>query len=260
VSGEAIVELQDGLFLTPRYSTACHAGRYTLAAGVLTSHLAARQSAAVLVIDACDCVSCLCASTRVCARGNVLVTVVVTVTGCALVIRGRFSLELHGGFLRMVGKSSEFKVLYKNIARMYYLPRPSHASAETVRYCFVISLEEPMRQGQQRYAHLIMQLEVKHVDIPVNLPEVRASVLQCVRQQPLLRAMQHAVRRALSGEWDHGDGMCVCVCVCAQAVRKEKFPELLDVHRGDLPATVRCAHSRRCHGVVMSLISDDDRV
>jgi hypothetical protein len=149
----------------------------------------------------------------VCARGNVLVTVVVTVTGCALVIRGRFSLELHGGFLRMVGKSSEFKVLYKNIARMYYLPRPSHASAETVRYCFVISLEEPMRQGQQRYAHLIMQLEVKHVDIPVNLPEVRASVLQCVRQQPLLRAMQHAVRRALSGEWDHGDGMCVCVCV-----------------------------------------------
>ena len=88
---------------------------------------------------------------------------------------GRIALELHSGFLRMVGKSNEFKVLYKNIARMYYLPRPSTVkNDDPVRYCFVISLEEPLRQGQQRYQHLVMQLEVRDVEIPVNLSEVSA--------------------------------------------------------------------------------------
>ncbi len=94
---------------------------------------------------------------------------------------GRFTLELHQSFLRMIGKSNEFKVLYKNIARMYFLPRPSHTSGEVSRSAFVISLEEPIRHGQQRYAHLIAQLEAKREDvtIAVNLSKVRLGAAWC---------------------------------------------------------------------------------
>jgi hypothetical protein len=96
-----------------------------------------------------------------------------------LLCSGRFTLELHQSFLRMIGKSNEFKVLYKNIARMYFLPRPSHTAGEVSRSAFVISLEEPIRHGQQRYAHLIAQLEAKREDvtIPVNLSKVCDSVV-----------------------------------------------------------------------------------
>ncbi len=62
---------------------------------------------------------------------------------------------------------------------MYYLPRPTMKGQDAVRYNFVISLEEPLRQGQQRYPHLVMQLEVRAVEVPVNLSEVRGGGVPC---------------------------------------------------------------------------------
>ena len=101
---------------------------------------------------------------------------------------GRYALELHQSFLRMVGKSQEFKVLYKNIARMYFLPRPASSTSEITRSAFVISLEEPIRHGQQRYAHLIAQLEAKRDDVTfnINLSEVPCASVLLVRARACL--------------------------------------------------------------------------
>ena len=41
--------------------------------------------------------------------------------GQFLVPRGRYGIELYPSFMRLVGKTYEFKVAYKSIARMFYL-------------------------------------------------------------------------------------------------------------------------------------------
>ena len=93
-------------------------------------------------------------------------------------------MQLYPTFFRMVGKSNEYTILYKSLARMFYLRRPSQGVA---RYNFVLSLNDPIRHGQQRYPHLVMQMEVKDVELTINMDEVCVCV--CVY-------------------------VCVCVCVC----------------------------------------------
>lgn len=87
--------------------------------------------------------------------------------------RGRYAIEMYPTFMRLTGSSYEFKVAYKSIARMFYLPRPNPAARDErdiSRYSFVISLDDPVRHGNQRHPHLVMHLERKHVEIPLRIP------------------------------------------------------------------------------------------
>lgn len=81
--------------------------------------------------------------------------------------RGRYKIEMYPTAMRMVGKTYEYRLAYKSISRMYYLPRPSQTTADSTRVNVVISLDDPIRQGQQRYPHLVMQLDVVHAAIDV---------------------------------------------------------------------------------------------
>lgn len=121
--------------------------------------------------------------------------------------RGRYAIELYGTFMRMVGKTNEFKVSYSTIARISYLRRPSPTSSSTPRYSLVISLDDPVKHGQQRYAHLVMQVDdVPHtctvnadaetrskkfagIDEKVsgNLPKVMAIVLKSITGKKVYR-------------------------------------------------------------------------
>ena len=47
--------------------------------------------------------------------------------------RGRFAMELYGSFMRLVGRSYEFKVPYRAIARMFFLPKPSPSGEDATR-------------------------------------------------------------------------------------------------------------------------------
>lgn len=91
--------------------------------------------------------------------------------GMFLTPRGRYALEFYGSMLRMVGKTYEFKISYNNIARVYYLPKPNPSSTEVARYHIVISLQDPIKYGQQRYPHLVMQLDNKEYTCPIHIPE-----------------------------------------------------------------------------------------
>eukprot|EP01138_Halocafeteria_seosinensis_P000006 gb/GECG01000006.1/.p1 GENE.gb/GECG01000006.1/~~gb/GECG01000006.1/.p1 ORF type:complete len:615 (+),score=134.52 gb/GECG01000006.1/:1-1845(+) len=91
--------------------------------------------------------------------------------GMFLIPRGRYALEFYGSMLRLVGKTYEFKISYNNIARVYYLPRPNPSSTEVERYNIVISLQDPVKYGQQRYPHLVMQLDNREYTCPLHIPE-----------------------------------------------------------------------------------------
>jgi len=54
--------------------------------------------------------------------------------------------------------------LYANVIRLFQLPKPDQRHV-----CFVVSLDPPIKQGQTRYAHLIMQFpKDETLDVPLN--------------------------------------------------------------------------------------------
>lgn len=82
--------------------------------------------------------------------------------GTFLTPRGKYMVEMHDKYFRMHGKTYNYKIMYKSISRMFLLPNV-YATA------FVISLDDPIQQGQQRYPHLVMNLQ-KHQDaLTINL-------------------------------------------------------------------------------------------
>ncbi|RYY32052.1 hypothetical protein EON62_05875, partial [archaeon] len=93
--------------------------------------------------------------------------------GQFLVPRGRYAIELYPTFMRLVGKTFEFKVAYKSIARMFMLPKPSPtvAAGDETRFLLVISLDDPLRHGNQRHPHLIMQLDRVPYSTDLNISD-----------------------------------------------------------------------------------------
>jgi structure-specific recognition protein 1 len=87
--------------------------------------------------------------------------------------RGRFAVEFFPSFFRMLGATYEFKVAYKSIARITYLPIPTTAGGfdAATRFALVISLVDPLRQGLQRYPHLVLQLEKRAATVPLAIPD-----------------------------------------------------------------------------------------
>ncbi|DAZ94606.1 TPA: hypothetical protein N0F65_005369, partial [Lagenidium giganteum] len=84
--------------------------------------------------------------------------------GTFLTPRGRYGVEIYANFLRMHGKTFDYKIMYSNINRCFLLELPNG-----INTAFVISLEEPIRQGKQGYPHLVLQLSKEDVHIDVNL-------------------------------------------------------------------------------------------
>ncbi|ETV76651.1 hypothetical protein H257_09140 [Aphanomyces astaci] len=80
--------------------------------------------------------------------------------------RGRYAIDLFASFMRLHGKTYDYKILYANISRCFLLQLPS-----STNMAFVISLDEPIRQGKQRYPHLVLQLaSTPEVHVDVKLP------------------------------------------------------------------------------------------
>ena len=88
------------------------------------------------------------------------------VKGTFLTPRGRYSIELYDTFLRMRGAKYDYKIKYDDISRLFLLPKP-----DEVHMAFVIALDKPIRQGQQRYQNLVMQTTKEHAQVNVNLDE-----------------------------------------------------------------------------------------
>lgn len=86
--------------------------------------------------------------------------------GTFLTPRGRYQIELYDIFVRLRGQKYDYKIKYEDISRLYLLPKP-----DEVHMAFVIGLDKPIRQGQQRYQYLVLQVAKENDEISVNLDE-----------------------------------------------------------------------------------------
>ncbi len=79
---------------------------------------------------------------------------------------GILTMFLDDRFFRMRGQKYDYKIKYDDISRLFLLPKP-----DDVHMAFVIALDKPIRQGQQRYQHLVLQTSKDPDEVTVNLDE-----------------------------------------------------------------------------------------
>jgi len=98
--------------------------------------------------------------------------------------KGRYRVEMHKDFFRMRGKTYDFKVMYSSITQMYLLDKPEltqfvddKAEPDVKHKFFIISLDNAVRQGQQRYPHLVMQIDNEKGDLTMNMTEEQIEAL-----------------------------------------------------------------------------------
>ncbi|KAJ7195515.1 SSrecog-domain-containing protein [Mycena pura] len=65
--------------------------------------------------------------------------------------RGRYDVDMFPDFLRLRGKTYDYKIVYTSIARLFLLPKDDQ------HVLFILGLSNPIRQGQTRYHYLVMQ-------------------------------------------------------------------------------------------------------
>jgi structure-specific recognition protein 1 len=70
-------------------------------------------------------------------------------------------------FLRLRGKTYDYKILYSSIVKLFLLPK-----VDDIHVQFVVNLEPPIRQGQTRYPYLIMQFtKEEEMDAEIQMDE-----------------------------------------------------------------------------------------
>lgn len=102
--------------------------------------------------------------------------------GAFLTPRGRYAIELYATFLRLRGQKYDYKIRYDAINRLFLLPKP-----DEVHMAFVIALDKPIRQGQQRYQMLILQVSKEPDEVVINLDEETLEKEYNGELQPVMR-------------------------------------------------------------------------
>ncbi|KAI8147611.1 hypothetical protein BJV82DRAFT_507931 [Fennellomyces sp. T-0311] len=81
--------------------------------------------------------------------------------------RGRYNIDMYQDFLRLRGKTYDYKILYSNIIKLFLLLKP-----DEMHVMFVIGLDPPLRQGQTKYPFLVFQfVREEEIDVELNLDE-----------------------------------------------------------------------------------------
>jgi len=98
--------------------------------------------------------------------------------------RGRYDMDMFPDFLRLRGKTYDYKVLYQSIARLFLLPKDDQHVLFIVRPLSQVSdkhrltieiqlgLSTPIRQGQTLYQYLVMQFtREEEITAELNMSE-----------------------------------------------------------------------------------------
>eukprot|EP00927_Polykrikos_kofoidii_P041046 TRINITY_DN34977_c0_g1_i1.p1 TRINITY_DN34977_c0_g1~~TRINITY_DN34977_c0_g1_i1.p1 ORF type:complete len:522 (-),score=98.29 TRINITY_DN34977_c0_g1_i1:163-1728(-) len=89
--------------------------------------------------------------------------------------RGRHDFEFFQQVVKMHGKTQSYTVKYKSIARMFLLTMP------TTEVAFVIGLDQPLRQGTQQQAFLVLTFD-REREIPIDAPKEKLVALGLPQQ------------------------------------------------------------------------------
>ncbi|KAF8625924.1 hypothetical protein AX17_006650 [Amanita inopinata Kibby_2008] len=80
--------------------------------------------------------------------------------------RGRYDMDMFPDFLRLRGKTYDYKILYSSISKLFLLPK------DDTHVLFILDLSTPIRQGQTRYQYLVMQFSrEEEITAELNMSE-----------------------------------------------------------------------------------------
>lgn len=81
--------------------------------------------------------------------------------------RGRYDIDMFATFLRLRGKTYDYKITYDQVVKLFLLPKPDDAHV-----LFVVGVDPPLRQGQTRYGFLVVQFtREEDMEVELNLDE-----------------------------------------------------------------------------------------
>ncbi|CCL98842.1 uncharacterized protein FIBRA_00848 [Fibroporia radiculosa] len=117
--------------------------------------------------------------------------------------RGRYDVDMFPEFLRLRGKTYDYKILYGSISRLFLLPKDDQ------HVLFILSLSTPIRQGQTRYQYLVMQFNrEEEITAELNMSEEEIAKYERLKknyEDPTFEVVS-GVFRALSGKKIIGAG------------------------------------------------------
>jgi structure-specific recognition protein 1 len=81
--------------------------------------------------------------------------------------RGRYDIDMFNTFLRLRGKTYDYKINYEQVVKLFLLPKPDDAHV-----LFVVGVDPPLRQGQTRYGFLVVQFNrEEEMEVELNIEE-----------------------------------------------------------------------------------------
>ena len=96
--------------------------------------------------------------------------------------RGRYDVDMFPDFLRLRGKTYDYKIVYSSISRLFLLPKDdlhilfivrstSLHSVSLLTSVLKLGLNIPIRQGQTRYQYVVMQFSREEIAAELNMSE-----------------------------------------------------------------------------------------
>ncbi|OCH85951.1 SSrecog-domain-containing protein [Obba rivulosa] len=117
--------------------------------------------------------------------------------------RGRYDVDMFREFLRLRGKTYDYKIMYSSISKLFLLPKDDQ------HVLFILGLNNPIRQGQTRYQYLVMQFSrEEEITAELNMEEEEVAKYDRLKknyEDPTFEVVS-GVFRALSGKKIIGAG------------------------------------------------------
>lgn len=81
--------------------------------------------------------------------------------------RGRYDIDMYDNFLRLRGKTYDYKLQYTQIQRIFSLPK-----LDGMHHLLVLQVNPPLRQGQTKYSYLTLQFdEQEEIEVELNIDD-----------------------------------------------------------------------------------------
>lgn len=81
--------------------------------------------------------------------------------------RGRYDIDMYPTSLRLRGKTYDYKIQYKQIERIFSLPKP-----DDTHHLIILQIDPPLRQGQTRYPFLVLQFaQEEEIELELNVSD-----------------------------------------------------------------------------------------
>jgi structure-specific recognition protein 1 len=81
--------------------------------------------------------------------------------------RGRYDIDMYENFLRLRGKTYDYKLQHTQIQRIFSLPK-----LDGMHHLLILQVNPPLRQGQTKYAFLTLQFdEQEEIEVELNIDD-----------------------------------------------------------------------------------------